>query len=176
MINQFLADTIKIHYNDLGYTQHDLPYHQISDKEMAMMFAGSSSFANTFFGDTYPLRGINKDDIVFAVWDLVLWLQREVNKAIEDPEYVLDPVVYSYMLGKPIGPTSSVDDITYLANLTKDESLAGLTTFTPELARKCLAISRDWINKSPAANRRPPSPFGEPNVIKSLRLQDISVL
>lgn len=169
-----LFDTIKIKYIQTGYLP-DWPYHLISDSEMLDAFINNES---NFFEDNYKLESDDeslmklyqalKDDILFFVNEA-----KRLNTLSILPEWVV-----SYMLGAVVSETSNlkeIDDLIALSNLV-DDVPAG--QFNDILYRSNAKISREWIAKLPSAKKehRPVSIFGEPHVIKSLRLAKVDVL
>lgn len=86
--------------------------------------------------------------------------------------------VFSYMIGAVISSTSSlkeIDDLIALSNMTEFVPAGQLTD---EMYKSNMKISADWISKLPTMKRehRPVTMFGEPHVIKSLRLAQVDVL
>lgn len=169
-----LFDTIKIKYIQTGYLP-DWPYHLISDSEMLDAFIVNSS---NFFDDNYSINTTDeslqqlhntlKADILYFVN-----LSKEQNSLSVLPSWVV-----SYMLGSVISETSDlkeIDDLIALSNL-KEDVPAG--QFNDILYRSNAKISREWIAKLPSSKKehRPVSIFGEPHVIKSLRLAKVDVL
>ena len=169
-----LFDTIKIKYIQTDYLP-DWPYHLISDSEMLDAFINNES---NFFEDNYKLESDDeslmklyqalKDDILFFVNEA-----KRLNTLSILPEWVV-----SYMLGAVVSETSNlkeIDDLIALSNLV-DDVPAG--QFNDILYRSNAKISREWIAKLPSAKKehRPVSIFGEPHVIKSLRLAKVDVL
>lgn len=169
-----LFDTIKIKYIQTGYLP-DWPYHLISDSEMLDAFINNES---NFFEDNYKLDSDDeslmklyqalKDDILFFVNEA-----KRLNTLSILPEWVV-----SYMLGAVVSETSNlkeIDDLIALSNLV-DDVPAG--QFNDILYRSNAKISREWIAKLPSSKKehRPVSVFGEPHVIKSLRLAKVDVL
>lgn len=169
-----LFDTIKIKYIQTGYLP-DWPYHLISDNEMLDAFIINDS---NFFDDNYSITSSDesimnlhkalKDDILHFVSEA-----KRLNTLSVLPEWVI-----SYMIGAVVSETSNIkeiDDLISLSNLV-DDVPAG--QFNDILYRSNAKISRDWIAKLPSSkkNHRPVSLFGEPHVIKSLRLAKVDVL
>lgn len=156
----FVHDIIKIKYIKEGYLPNH-PYHLISDMEMFMAFMQPGGYFET----NYPLvddtmsyeYGVLKGTIAQALF---------ANQGKEIPAWV-----YSYMLGSCISvnsPQQDIDNLYALLNLDSDGE------FGPELAQQCYQISSDWVKRLPEV--RPATLFGEPCVIKSLRLSEVDVL
>lgn len=91
--------------------------------------------------------------------------------------------IYSYMLGEVVGPNSNTKDIHDCLVMLDLDNLDD--EFTSEASEACLVISKQWIQKLPSESitaqssdgttetvtwDRPATMFGEPHVIKSLRL------
>lgn len=176
-------DIIKMKYIEEGYLPN-YPFHMISDAEMCDAFlkanpTGSQpglyeadDTALSYFLDTYPCNW-SSDATISASYakliDSILW-HIEQLKASKSPEYQLPSWVYSYMLGAVIGPNSEVLDIHDMLVLMGIDNVDDV--LTTEGARKCLNISTKWVSKLPSQElaHRPPTIFGEPHVIKYLRL------
>ena len=74
------------------------------------------------------------------------------------------------MLGSVISVNSDKLDIHDMLVLMGIDNIDD--EFLPEAQKECLRYSKEWVNRS---NDRPPTIFGEPHVIKSLRLMDSGV-
>lgn len=115
-----------------------------------------------------------------------------LQKLISTVEFsnVIPDWIYSYMLGEVVGPTSRTKDIHDCLVLLDLDNIDDI--FTPQAASKCLQISRNWLRKLPGESIplytdvrtlsiqyfvrfRPPTIFGEPHVIKSLRLAEVDL-
>lgn len=99
-------------------------------------------------------------------------------------EYVFPDWVYSYMLGSVISVNSDGYDIQDLADMLNIEVDYGI--FSSSLSSACYQISQEWLKKVTPDSRylrtedetldlRPPTIFGEPHVIKYLRLLEVQV-
>lgn len=111
-------------------------------------------------------------------------------KTTHDDTCVLPDWVYSYMLGEVISVHSEIIDIHDLIKPLGVDNIDDI--FTPAAAKACYDTSRRWIkqhlidvwehNESGldstecpgCQNVRPPTMFGEPHVIKSIRLDSVS--
>lgn len=162
----FLDDIVKIKYSNLGYLP-GTPYHLISREEMCNAFMGTDL---DFFSQTYP----NVNDSLSEQYEtLVGEIQKYLSAYIQDEDNVPPNWVYSYMLGEVIGPYSDVrdrHDMFVLMGLDNRDDV-----FTSEISQKCYEISSLWVAKYPSSEKRPATMFGEPHVIKSLRLQQLSI-
>jgi len=169
-----LFDTIKIKYIQLGYLP-DWPYHLISDNEMldAFLFNEANFFADNYSIDTH-------DDTLRELYDT---LKREIQYHVDAAKAhrdlsLLPSWVVSYMIGSTVSFTSSskdIDDLIQLSNLT---GITPAGQFNDMLYNSNVAISASWIAKLPTSKKehRPVTMFGEPHVIKSLRLAKVDVL
>lgn len=78
--------------------------------------------------------------------------------------------VYAYMNGSVIGPASSDADIHDMLVMLNMDNIND--EITADIMKACYSISKKWIDKLPPSKNemRPPTIFGEPHVIKSLRI------
>lgn len=165
-----IRDVVKILYVKEGYLPN-YPYHLISDEEMCNAFLSEDS--ECFFDDRYPCVF---DSLAVKWAELRSAIRYHLDKLVADASYSLPDWVYSYMLGVVIGPYSSKTDIHDML------VLMGLDNMDDELnetiMNTCYEISEAWIEKIPPSrhDHRPPSIFGEPHVIKSLRLSQSDAL
>lgn len=160
-------DSIKIKYIREGYLPN-YPYHMISDEEMCNAFMNVEEETGYFF-DNYPLL---TESLKHEYDELVKCISSELNKLIlsNDASYEMPDWVYSYMLGSVISVNSDKLDIHDMLVLMGIDNIDD--EFLPEAQKECLRYSKEWVNR---ANNRPPTIFGEPHVIKSLRLMDSGV-
>lgn len=169
-----LIDVIKIKYIQLGYLP-DYPYHLISDNELLNAFIVNPV---NFFDYNYSIETQDEElkNLHQTLKSEILYF---VNLAKAKRDISLLPVwVTSYMLGSVVCKTSNIkdiDDLRLLSNLTEDVPPG---QFNDILYRSNAKISKDWIAKLPSSKKehRPISIFGEPHVIKSLRLAKVDVL
>ena len=170
-----IHDAIKIQYTREGYLPN-WPYHLISDSEMcdAFMFKKADGTLVGFFADNYP----NVNDDLKDVYDtLVSEIEYHLNiLKSSDDSYVLPDWIYAYMLGNVISVNSSILDIHDLLVMLNADNLDDV--FTPAAALACYEVSKSWVGKlsEQESAHRPPTCFGEPHVIKSLRLLAASEL
>ena len=162
---------IKINYIKAGYLPN-YPYHMISDHEMCDAFLNDDN--PCFFYDNYPLLD---DSLSDAYNKLVEELKYHMNalKSQPDDSYDLPSWVYSYMLGSVVSINSDHYDIQNIADMLNIDIDFG--DFNSELSKNCYEVSKEWIQKlsSEEQEHRPPTMFGEPHVIKSLRLKSVQV-
>lgn len=166
---KLIHDTIKILFIEEGYLPN-YPYHLISDEEMLDAFISSDDTG--FFFDYYPLV----DESLKSEYDkLVEEIRYHISVFKTSDSYELPNWIYSYMLKTVISTQSSEYDIHDMLVLMNLDNLNDI--FTEEASAFCYETSSKWIAKLPKAQQehRPPTIFGEPHVIKALRLQDVKV-
>lgn len=162
---------IKINYVREGYLPNH-PYHMISDREMFQAFLNDSD--ECYFDVHYPclhetLRE-HYDNLKAAIsYHIEQYLSSSGDIAVPD-------WVYTYMLGEVISIHSSVQDRHDLLVLMNIDNIND--ELTKESFESCLAISEEWVKKLPPSksDHRPPTIFGEPHVIKALRLLSVDIL
>lgn len=185
-VDMLIHDIIKIKLVQDGYLPN-YPYHLISDKEMCDAFIG---YDDSYFYANYPCLVHDTEfegyynTLVSSIKYHVEHLKRSASTFEEESEesrnnYIFPDWVYSYMLPAVISVNSSERDIHDLAVLL--EISRSDDTFDSILSRKCLAVSKQWIEKTQITNivtfdgkevnKRPYTVFGEPHVIKALRIQ-----
>lgn len=161
-------DLIKMKYVREGYLPN-YPYHLISDQEMFDAFLPHER--GGFFSDMYPCK---YESLRSSYNDLIAALRYHINNYLTDElnEYEMPDWIYSYMLGVCVtftSPDLDKHDMLVLAGLDNvDDEL------TEEVLTYILQVSTDWVAKLPNTknDHRPPTMFGEPHVIKSLRLMN----
>lgn len=168
---------IKITYVREGYLPN-YPYHMISDKEMFDAFLHLEEDGVTsagYFVDRYPCAD---ESLQSEYDDLVEAIRYHITSYLESDNgsYVIPDWVYSYMLGVVVSESSDVLDKHDLFVLLNLDNLTD--TWTKEISESCLELSEEWVKKLPPSktDHRPPTIFGEPHVIKSLRLKNVDVL
>ncbi len=170
-------DIIKIQYTKEGYLPN-FPYHLVSDKEMCRAFMNMDDTG--YFYDNYS-KMFQFNDILNTAYDnLVLAIQYHLNQLVNTTEdnYTLPDWVYTYMMGNVIGENSPILDIHDLIEPLGVDNLDDI--FGIEQAMACYNVSKQWLLKTQEPetaiwndieiNLRPPTMFGEPHVIKSIRL------
>lgn len=177
-----IHDIIKINYVREGFLP-DYPPHLISDKEMLDAFIlDENRESGVYFDYMYPdsFESLSKQYQDLKS-DIILKLDTYLSDGTQIPNWI-----YSYMLGSVIGINSSTRNKHDILVLLNEDNVDD--EFTEAAAAKCYDISKDWIAKlaiARAQNRdgvsisewdRVPSLFGEPGIIKSLRLQQASIL
>lgn len=169
-------NNIKMRLVREGYLPN-YPYHMISDEEMCDAFLHMQEDGNSIqglFADYYPCID---DSLSSAYNELVSSILYHIDKlkSSNDDSYTLPDWVYSYMLGSVIGPSSEIIDIHDMLVLMDKDNRED--TFTVQASKECLRISKQWLKKvsKDKLDHRPPTMFGEPHVIKSLRLLSVSV-
>ena len=182
----FMNDLVKIKLSRLGYLPN-YPPHLISDAEMCDAFlpylydidnplSGYDDCMNAelnYFRDTYPLIS---DTLTDAYKTLVSEIAYHLNilKTTVDTDYVLPDWVYSYMIGSVVSVDSTQKDRHDLFVLLGTDNL--YDEFDEKCSVACYNESIDWLKKLPTTYRqhRPPTMFGEPHVIKSLRVKELT--
>lgn len=177
-------DIVKMRLVEFGYLPN-YPYHMISDEEMCDAFITGYSDDDIgqlsgLFADMYPCPS---KDISCEYSLLVKAIVHHISefKQCNSDSRKLPDWVYSYMLGTAIGPSSSQLNIHDLLVLLGRDNLNDV--YTAYAASECLNISESWVNKIQHSDRykdvnnklidlRPPTMFGEPHVIKALRVRN----
>lgn len=168
-------DVVKIRYIEEGYLP-DYPYHLISDEEMCDAFLriersieDDSVAIKGYFADMYPCPSSSLESYYTSLVNDIIYHLDKLKQSKVD-KYTLPDWVYSYMLGSVVGPNSTVKDIHDCLVLLDADNMDDI--FTSQAAARCYDVSKRWIRKLSSAERlhRPPTIFGEPHVIKSLRL------
>jgi hypothetical protein len=185
-------DIIKIKYSKLGYLPN-YPYHLISDEEMFDAFinlsgndeSSGSSSTERFFDDNYA-NPFSEEDVVFIgaggeqislsseYYRLRKYIINEINtylsykQSANSDSYELPDWIYTYMLGEVIYNSSDYLDIHDLLVLLDDTNIENI--MTPKVCRDCYEKSTKYISTL-TTGIRPPTVFGEPHVIKQLRLE-----
>ena len=172
-----LKDSIvKLKLIDSGFLP-DIPYHLVSDKEMVHAFLNDSG--DDYFHIMYPLVD---DSLDIEYNNLVDSIKSELDKYVSSLKsinrYVLPDWVYSYMLGQVIGPKSSQLDRHDLLHMLDIDNMED--EFNKEVCLACYKASSTWLNKYAYTDMnsytRPATLFGEPHIIKYLRLQESDAL
>lgn len=163
---------IKILFAEEGYLPA-VPYHLVSSEEMYHAFMNEDGDPSWFY-DKYPLID---SSLTEKYAELVTAIKYHIDKDRESNFTVgLPDWVYSYMLGSVIFSESSEADRHYLLTLINLDNMSDV--FDAKICESIYDISRKWILKLPAAQQdhRPPTIFGEPHVIKSLRLSQVDLI
>ncbi len=165
----FINNIVKIMYVNLGYLPN-YPYHMISDAEMIEAFIGETNYFDVMY--PCPSESLRED------YDkLKRSIEATLRDYLEDNISVIPDWIYSYMLGTTITYQSDCAEIEYLYELLGIQPAVSYETFDEQVAEACLAVSKEWIKKQSSAVRfRVPTMFGEPHVIKSLRLASADIL
>lgn len=191
-------DIIKIKYVQLGYLKKNYPYHMISDEEMFSAFIDYGAEdegalidpAVRYFDDVYP-NPFAEEDYIYkktnskgeVIEEISLSgeytrLKNYIVEAIKDylkyagttdaPKHILPEWIYTYMLGEVIYQQSEYMDIEDMLALLGCSNIDN--EFTREACVACYTTSLNYIS-SLTTGFRPPTIFGEPHVIKNLRLE-----
>jgi hypothetical protein len=175
----FIHDIIKIHLSKLGYLP-DTPYHLISDAEMCDAFIQEDTDNVLYFYDYYPcVDDALQEDYNKLVQAILYHIDQFKKSTLDNP--VLPNWVYSYMLGAVIGPSSDPLDIHDLILPLGVDNIDD--EFNGRCAAACLEASKKWLMKlrrvrvtlpdGTILDTRPPTIFGEPHVVKYVRLSDL---
>lgn len=131
----------------------------------------------SYFKANYPLIDATISSYYKALVNRIFYEIQEFKNNPNDDKALPD-WIYSYMLGVVIGPTSDKIDIHDMIS----SSLMGTDNidddYTLDCAIQCLKISKDWLRKiivSEGDVIRPPTMFGEPHVLKAIRLFEESL-
>ena len=186
-------DTVKIKLVKYGYLKN-YPPHLLSDEEMIEGFYKyfedfyykpmKREYENPAHVDPYPIISTyadNQDDVMIEYLDILYdYIKSSCTSALElahvqGEDVTVDDWIYSYMLGSVVGPKSDSKDIHDLLVLMNVDNTDDI--FTRIASETCYKISKKWIAKTylGSINKRPPSVFGELHVIKSLRLDQVSI-
>lgn len=189
-----IHDIIKIKYTRLGYLPN-YPYHLISDEEMFNAFINltdDDTPTDLFFDDYYPNPFIDEDVIYISPSGEEISLNGEYNRlktyiidtindylnhlgTATESEYEIPDWIYTYMLGEVIYNTpEEPDDFQYkdmLDLLTLLDAVNNDNEMTPQICLLCYEQSTKFISTL-TSGIRPPTVFGEPHVIKQLRLEN----
>lgn len=170
---KLIHNLIKLKMIKEGYLPN-YPYHLISDSEMCDAFLSDDTSKPSYFYDNYPCLDSSLQEAYDA---LVESLKIHLNRLKEskDAYYQLPDWVYSYMLGSVISINSSEldkHDMFVLMNMDNIDD-----EFTADISKSCYMLSKQWLSKLPNSKKdnRVPTMFGEPHVIKYLRIMNVEV-
>lgn len=189
----FVHDIIKIKYINEGYIKN-YPPSLLSDGDMVRAFMSYYDYdyrtpaeirdgvtlSNDerwrrflegseicYFRDNYPLIDPSLEAPYRKLVDSICSYLKEFLDSTED-EPVLPDWIYSYMLGVVIGPNSTQLDKHYMFVLLDVDNL--MDDYDLRVATECYKVSTICINTLSKSSSRPPTMFGEPNVLKYLRV------
>lgn len=190
-------DIIKIKYVNLGYIKKNYPYHLISDEEMFSAFIDLGTefnrnlidpniryfdryYPNPFGDNDYIYKKTNSAGEVIAetsLSDEYNKLKSYIVSTINDylqykgtshaDEHLIPSWIYTYMLGEVVYQRSEYLDIQDTLTLLGCSNLDN--EFTTDACVACYKVSSNYISTL-TTGIRPPTVFGEPHVIKNLRL------
>ena len=187
-----IHDIIKIKYVKLGYIIKNYPYHLISDEEMFNAFIEvtpdftSSVVSNDvrFFDMNYqnPFADIDWENSANKIYqsynDAYIKLRKYIIDSIneylafvnttEKDKHLIPDWIYSYMLGEVVYNQSDYLDIQDTLDLLGCSNIEN--EFTIQACIACYNTSLKYISTL-NDNTRPPTLFGEPHVIKILRME-----
>lgn len=165
-----MQDIVKMNFVRSGYLPN-YPYHMISNAEMCNAFlAFDHGQYSGYMVDRYPCVGASLED---KYQILLHSMHEQLLNFLENDGEIIPDWIYSYMVGSTVGPNSNVYDIHDLLVLLDADNIDDV--FTEQAAEVCLKVSSKWLSKLPSGGTRPPSMFGEPHVIKSLRLAQVNL-
>lgn len=180
----FVHDIIKIKLSREGYLPN-YPPHLISDSEMCDAFlpyefdeddiySGYEKAMNSqlsYYVDNYPLVHPQLEQEHKELTANIAYHLNRLKTSL-DYEYRLPDWVYSYMLGATLGVNSPKEDLHDMFIMLNTDNLDDELDY--DCCRACYDESTYWLQKLPESKKdhRPPTLFGEPHVIKSLRLKD----
>lgn len=130
-----------------------------------------------YFRDNYPLIDDSISPYYKDLVNRIFYEIQEFNKNLDDDK-VLPDWVYSYMLGVPVGPMSDKMDIHDMISSEAVGTDNLEDEYTLDCAIQCLRISKEWLKRLIVPDgdvQRPPTMFGEPHVLKYIRLFEESL-
>lgn len=188
----YILDTVKIHLSEMGYLPN-YPYHLISDRELFDCFLQLDESEDELkpirsgvFQSFYPLSEEAKSDEL--IYSSYLQLANSLRSAFDD--YLNEKITdlpnwcYYYLVRSAISDASDVRDKHDLFVLMDEDNLDDI--FTTTIHRICIAISKkvqddariNPVNHVDSPNSdstyivtRPLTPFGDPDIVKYLRIQ-----
>lgn len=190
-------DVIKIKYSRQGYLPN-YPPHLISDEEMCRAFLDTEGSGDSlsYFRDNYPclfeddepVKDAEGNDMIdpatgeVITWnsrydDLVNYIASELNSFMEskDDDKRLPDWIYAYMAGSVVSVNSTQRDIHDLLVMLDIDNLDD--EFLSNCCKLCYKVSEWWLKRVPEdINKfRPPALFGEPHVLKQLKLAELGL-
>lgn len=126
---------------------------------------------NCYFSANYPCLYDSLEDAYNKLVDCIYYhISAYLNSCDTSSVQYVPDWVYSYMNGSVISVNSlqsDIHDMLVLMNMDNPND-----EFTKDIMLSCMTISKKWIDKLPPSKNvnRPPTMFGEPHVIKSLRI------
>lgn len=172
-------DRIKIKFALDGYLP-DLPSHLISDIEMMNAFLINDS---GYFYQMYPLSADNLKEqyqtLITAIRYHMSVAKNAIKKAIEP--YVLPDWIQAYMLDSVLSVHSRQTQMHHFLVALNVDNLEDI--YDGNAQRACFRASQKWLQRThkkelvsfegAQIDTRPPTMFGEPHVIKALRLEEV---
>ena len=201
-----IHDVIKIQYSRQGYLPNYPPHLISDEEmcDAFLKFDDIDSFEEdtglSYFKDNYPflfdedekfdvinprtrelypwgIDVLTKEPYTYKhfYYELVEYISNELKKfknSLDDNKQ-LPNWIYAYMIGSVISVNSNKEDIHDLLVYLDVDNLDD--EFLKDASRLCLVISKSWISRTPD-NTRPPGMFGEPHVLKQLKLAELSLI
>lgn len=189
-----IHDIIKIDYVRKGYIQKNYPPHLISDEEMIYAFLPpvedredpdkiidtenpdeqkfEDDFPIFFFKDYYPKLDGLSDKLISVYYQLKRDIKYHLKNFLNshDDKRKLPNWVYSYMLGVPLSVKSPKDDIHDFLVIVGNDNIDDL--YLSSTADISYDLSIRYLMKYPVEDldRRPPTIYGEPHVLRYANL------
>lgn len=197
-----IHDLAKIKYVNLGYIKKNYPYHLISDEEMfnAFIDLGNEDFnkrttlidPEVRFFDMYYPNPFTEEDVIYkkrnakgeVIEEISLsgeysrlksYIVASINDYLkyygtsEESDHIVPDWVYTYMLGEVVYQQSDYRDVEDTLTLLHCSNLDN--EFTQDACVACYSTSLNYISTL-TTGIRPPTVFGEPHVIKNLRMEN----
>lgn len=134
-----------------------------------------------YFRDNYPyieydpIKGVSGSsmDHYRTLVESMVYHFNALKRSLDD-SYVLPDWIYSYMLSNVISINSlQLDKHNMFVLLGVDNDF---DEYRDDSAQACYLKSKQWLEKTGEIANRPPTMFGEPHVLKCLRLEELEVI
>lgn len=200
-----IHDVIKIQYSRQGYLPNYPPHLISDEEmcKAFLNFTDIESFENSseysYFKDNYPCLFTNEvvkvrnsdgsySDLVDEItgepitwksryYDFVKYVSDQLDAFIasSDDQKKLPDWIYAYMIGSVVSVNSPQPDIHDLLVMMGIDNLDD--EFLSNCCELCWKVSDWWIRRTPGdvSQLRPPGLFGEPHVIKQLKLSELGL-
>ena len=131
-----------------------------------------------YFKDHYPLIDESIEKWYLELVNRIFYEIQEFKNNLSD-DRALPDWVYSYMFGVTVGPASDKIDIHDMISSIEMGVDNLYDDYNLPCAIECYRISSNWLRRiivPEGQTQRPPTMFGEPHVLKSIRLSEESLL